>query len=177
MKHLWKSAVVAGVLAVIVGILMLLWPQITVLVAAVFFGVYLLLSGVAQIVFAFALPLSSAGTRVLLFLTGAASIVLGVLCFRDELDSILLLAIWIGVGWIIQGVAGTITALHDPALPGRGWQIFAGVISAIAGIVLIVWPISSIITLAFVAGAWLIVIGVLQVASGIQIRSSTKASA
>lgn len=69
-KHLWKSAVVSGVLAVIVGAAILIWPQISVFVAAIFFGVYLLVSGVAQIVFAFALPVSSAGMRVLLFLTG-----------------------------------------------------------------------------------------------------------
>ena len=88
-----------------------------------------------------------------------------------------MLAIWIGVGWIAQGIAGTITAIGDKDLPGRGWQIFSGVISTIAGIVLIVYPISSIVTLTLVVGIWLIVIGVLQIGSGIGIRSATKSSA
>ncbi|MFD6198437.1 acid-resistance membrane protein [Mycobacteroides salmoniphilum] len=176
-KHLWKTAVVSGVLAVIVGAVVLIWPQVTLLVAAYAFGAYLLISGIAQVVFAFTLPVSSAGMRVLLFLTGAISFVLGVLCFKDELNSILLLAIWIGVGWIAQGIAGTITAIGDKDLPGRGWQIFSGVISTIAGIVLIVYPISSIVTLTLVVGIWLIVIGVLQIGSGIGIRSATKSSA
>lgn len=175
-KHLWKSAVVSGLLAVIVGAAILIWPQISVFVAAIFFGVYLLVSGVAQIVFAFALPVSSAGMRVLLFLTGAASFVLGVLCFKDELNSILLLAIWIGVGWIAQGIAGTITAVGDKDIPGRGWQIFSGIISTLAGIVLIVYPISSIVTLTLVVGIWLIVIGVMQIGSGIGIRAATKSA-
>lgn len=175
-KHLWKTALVSGVLAVIVGAVVLIWPQITVLVAAYAFGVYLLISGAAQVFFAFALPVSSAGMRVLLFITGVASFVLGVLCILHLQDSILLLAIWIGVGWIAQGIAGTITAVGDKELPGRGWQIFSGIVSTIAGIVLIVYPISSIFTLAVVVGIWLIVIGVMQIGSGIGIRSATKSA-
>lgn len=107
---------------------------------------------------------------------GAASFVLGVLCFKDELNSILLLAIWIGVGWIAQGIAGTITAVGDKDIPGRGWQIFSGIISTLAGIVLIVYPISSIVTLTLVVGIWLIVIGVMQIGSGIGIRAATKSA-
>lgn len=39
---------------------------------------------------------------------------------------ILLLAIWIGVGFIFRGVA-TVSAVSDKLLPGRGWEIFFGI--------------------------------------------------
>lgn len=175
--HLWKSAIVSGILSIIVGVAILAWPGATLLVAAVAFGIYLLITGIAQIIFAFTLPVTSAGGRVLLFLSGAASLVLGVLCFRDELsNSLLLLAIWIGIGWIFQGVSGTIAAVSDKDLPGRGWQIFGGIITTIAGIVVIEWPASSLATLVLVSAVWLIVIGVMQIGSGLSIRSATKSA-
>ena len=119
--HLWKSTLLSGVLAVIMGALMLAWPSKTLVVAATLFGVYLLISGIAQVFFAFALHVT-AGGRVLLFISGAASLVLAVLAFRHfgEGYAVLLLAIWIAVGFIFRGVAHTVSAISDPALPGRG---------------------------------------------------------
>ena len=173
LQHLWKSALLSGVLAVILGILVLVWPGKTLIVAAIFFGAYLLVTGFAQVIFAFSLHVS-AGGRVLLFLSGAASLILAVLCFRSLSDSILLLAIWIGVGFIFRGVATAVSAISDPTLPGRAWEIFIGVISLIAGVVMLASPFESIATLTLVVGIWLIVIGVFEVASAFGIRSASK---
>jgi uncharacterized membrane protein HdeD (DUF308 family) len=175
MPHLWKSALASGLLAVVLGILVLAWPGISILVAAVLFGVYLLIAGIAQVIFAFSLHVS-AGGRVLLFISGAASLILAVLAFRHfgQGYAILLLAIWIAVGFIFRGVAITVSAISDPALPGRGWNIFFGVISIIAGIVILASPFESIVTLAIVVGVWLIVIGVFEIVSAFGMRRATK---
>jgi uncharacterized membrane protein HdeD (DUF308 family) len=172
---MWKSALASGLLAVVLGILVLAWPGISILVAAVLFGVYLLISGIAQVIFAFSLPVS-AGGRVLLFLSGAASLILAVLAFRHfgQGYAILLLAIWIAVGFIFRGVATTVSAISDPALPGRGWNIFFGVISIVAGIVILASPFESIVTLAIVVGVWLIVIGVFEIVAAFGMRRASK---
>jgi len=81
LQHLWKSTLLSGILAVILGILVLAWPGKTIIVAAIFFGAYLLITGIAQVIFAFSLHVS-AGGRVLLFISGAASLILAVLAFR-----------------------------------------------------------------------------------------------
>ncbi|BBZ13925.1 HdeD family acid-resistance protein [Mycobacterium branderi] len=173
LPHLWKSTLVSGILALALGILVLVWPGVSILVAAIIFGAYLLVTGIAQVFFAFSLHVS-AGGRVLLFISGAASLILAVLCFRSLYDSILLLAIWIGVGFIFRGVATAISAISDPALPGRGWEIFLGVISLLAGIVLIASPFESIGILALVVGIWLVVIGVFEIVSAFGIRRASK---
>jgi uncharacterized membrane protein HdeD (DUF308 family) len=175
LQHLWKSTLLSGILAVILGILVLVWPGKTVVVAAIFFGAYLLITGIAQVIFAFSLDVS-AGGRVLLFLSGAASLILAVLCFRHfgEGYAVLLLAIWIGVGFIFRGVATTVSAISDPGLPGRGWSIFFGVITIIAGVIVMASPFESIVTLAVVVGIWLIVIGVFEVVSAFGIRKAGK---
>ncbi|MCV7260288.1 HdeD family acid-resistance protein [Mycobacterium shimoidei] len=174
LPHLWKSTLISGILALALGILTLVWPAISVLAAAIVFGAYLLITGIAQVIFAFSLHVSASG-RVLLFISGAAALVLAVLCFRSLYNSVLLLAIWIGVGFIFRGVATTVSAISDPVLPGRAWQIFLGVISLLAGIVLIASPFESIEILALVVGIWLVVIGVFEIASSLGIRRASKA--
>ena len=175
LQHLWKSTLLSGILAVILGILILAWPGPTILVAAIFFGAYLLITGIAQVIFAFSLHVS-AGGRVLLFISGAASLILAVLAFRHfgEGYAVLLLAIWIGVGFIFRGVATTVSAISDPGMPGRGWEIFFGIITTIAGVVVMASPFDSIAILTLVVGWWLIVIGVFEVISAFGIRSAGK---
>lgn len=174
--HLWKSALLSGLLSIVMGVLMLVWPGKTLVVAAVLFGAYLLISGIAQVFFAFTLDVS-AGGRVLLFISGAASLILAVLAFRHfgEGYAVLLLSIWIAVGFIFRGVAHSVSAISDPGLPGRGWEIFFGIISLIAGIVMLAWPISSFLVLLMVVGWYLIFIGVFEVVMAFAIRRETKA--
>lgn len=176
LPHLWKSALISGLVALALGIVVLIWPGKTILVAAIIFGAYLLVTGIAQVFFAFSLHVS-AGGRVLLFISGAAALVLAVLCFRHfgEGYAILLLAIWIGVGFIFRGVATATSAISVPNLPGRGWEIFLGVISLLAGIVMLASPFESIAILTLVVGIWLVVIGVFEIASAFGIRSASKA--
>jgi uncharacterized membrane protein HdeD (DUF308 family) len=175
LPHLWKTTLISGLLAVALGVLVLALPGKSIITAAVLFGIYLLVTGAAQVVFAFSLHVS-AGGRVLLFISGAASLVLAVLCFRHfgEGYAILLLAIWIGVGFIFRGVATSISAISDPHLPGRGWQIFLGLITLLAGIVMIGSPLESIEILTEIVGIWLIVIGVFEVVSSFGIRGASK---
>jgi uncharacterized membrane protein HdeD (DUF308 family) len=175
LPHLWKSTLASGLLAVLLGILVLAWPGITILVAAIFFGAYLLITGIAQVIFAFSLHVS-AGGRVLLFISGAAALILAVLAFRHfgEGYAVLLLAIWIGVGFIFRGVATTVAAISDPGMPGRGWEIFFGIITTIAGVVVMASPFESIAVLTLVVGIWLIVIGAFEVASAFGIRKASK---
>ncbi|MEB3021913.1 HdeD family acid-resistance protein [Mycolicibacter sp. MYC098] len=179
LPHLWKSTLVSGVLALILGVLILVWPGESILAAAILFGVYLLVTGIAQGIFAFSLPVVSAGGRVLLFLSGTASVILAVLCFRhfhsdEEALAVLLLAIWIAVGFIFRGVATTVAAISDPALPGRGWQIFMGVMSLLAGLVTLASPFASLWILAVVVASWLIVIGVIEIVTAFKIRSGSR---
>jgi uncharacterized membrane protein HdeD (DUF308 family) len=145
------------------------------LVTSGVFGAYLVVSGVAMVVLGFSFP-ASAASRFLSIISGVASVVLGVLAFKHfgEGYAVLLLAIWIGVGFIVRGVTALGTAIADKRLPGRGWAIFFGIVSVLAGFVVLVYPFDSIITLALVAGIWLVVLGVVEVISGFGMRSDAK---
>ncbi|WP_445170250.1 HdeD family acid-resistance protein [Mycolicibacterium sp. Dal123E01] len=173
LPHLWKSVLVSGLLSLVLGVLVLAWPAKTILVAAIFFGAYLLVTGISQVFHAFTLHVS-AGGRVMLFISGAAAIILAVLCFRSIQNSILLLAIWIGIGFIFRGVATAVSAISDPDTPGRGWEIFVGVISLIAGLVVMASPFESLTVLTWWVGGFLVVMGVFEIIAAFGIRKASK---
>jgi uncharacterized membrane protein HdeD (DUF308 family) len=173
-QNLWKSTVLSGVLAIALGALIWAWPGKTLVVAAFLFAAYLLVSGIAQVAMAFSLH-ASAGSRFLLFLSGAASLILAVLAYRhfgsDKSTALLLLAIWIGVGFIFRGVATVAMAISElHGTPGRGWSIFFGLVTILAGVVMLAYPFDSLVTLTFVTAIWLIIIGIIEIISGLQLR-------
>jgi uncharacterized membrane protein HdeD (DUF308 family) len=174
-RNLSRFAFVLGVLSLVLGAAVLIWPGDAVVVASVVFGVYMLVSGIAQAIAAFTVDMSL-GSRILFFISGALSVVLGYLAFRDFNNgaAVWMMAIWIGVGFILQGVAATVVAIEVPALPDRGWYAFVGVLTVIAGVVMLVWPISSIVVLAITAGSWLVVIGITEVVWAVSARRTVK---
>jgi uncharacterized membrane protein HdeD (DUF308 family) len=171
MPHSWKVLLGSGVIAVILGALMLVWPGKTVLVATVLFGLYLLVVGGAQLFLAMASELSGGG-RALLFISGAVSVILAVLTFRyfGEAFAILLFAVYIGISFIIRGVATTVAAISDAERSTRGWDIFFGIMSVLAGIIMLLVPFTSIVTLAVVTGAFLVALGVFEIVSAFRAR-------
>lgn len=173
-RSAWQLLLLTGVLAVALGVIVLVWPGKTLVVAGVVFGIYLVVSGIGYVFAAFGTH-AGAAMRVLTFVGGVVSVVLGLFCFRNELESIMLLALWIGIGWLFRGITLLAAALSFDHLPARGWQALSGVIIVIGGVVLIVSPLDSIAILALVAGWWLIVIGIIDVITAFQVRGRAKA--
>jgi uncharacterized membrane protein HdeD (DUF308 family) len=171
----WKGTLVAGALAAILGGVLLAWPGPSILVVSVLFGVYLLVSGFTEVYMAFTLP-RSAPARVMWFIAGALSVVMAIFSFRHfgEGYAVLLLSLWVGVGFAFLGVSEIAVAGSLPALPGRFWYIVTGVISMIAGGVVVAWPFDSIVALDIVSGVWLVLIGLLQIVQAFRIRKDAK---
>jgi uncharacterized membrane protein HdeD (DUF308 family) len=174
-SKLWKFAMTWGALSAVLGALILAWPGTSIVVASILFGVYLLVSGFVGVAMAFTLP-ESAGMRVMLFISGVLSVILGVLCLRNFGDTypVLLLSIWIGVSFIVQGFSVVAVAISYKALPSRGWYGVLGVLSVIAGAVVVAWPWDSIVVLTLYAGIFLVVMGIVQIVQGFVMRNDSK---
>ncbi|HEV2635336.1 MAG TPA: DUF308 domain-containing protein [Actinocrinis sp.] len=142
----WQAVLLLGVLSLLLGIGVLVWPKATLAVVGALFGAYLVISGILQLVAAFGTH-AAAPMRVLGFVSGTITLLLGLFCFRGALESILLLALWIGIAWLFRGLAQIAAAASDPLMPARNWQILAGIVSAVAGVVLMVAPLHSIVRL------------------------------
>jgi len=66
------------------------------------------------------------------------------------------------VGWVILfgGVAGLIATFRTRGAPGFGWSLFSAVLGIITGIVLLICPLSGMLTLTLVLSAFLTVGGI-----------------
>ncbi|GAB1332564.1 HdeD family acid-resistance protein [Streptomyces sp. NPDC093260] len=165
----WQALFTIGLASIALGVIVLIWPGETLRVVGVLFGVFLLVTGVFQLASAFGAHVPG-HLRALHFITGALCVLLGLICFRDTLESILLLALWLGFGWLLRGIMMTAAAGSSPGMPARGWQLFLGILTLLAGIVLIVSPFGSIAALTLVTGIMAIVLGVTEVVHAIQLR-------
>ena len=176
-QQLWKATLASGVLTILLGVMVLVWPGPSILIASTMFGVYLLISGFAELFLAFTLP-PSAAPRLMLFLPGALSLVLAILSFRHfgEDYAVLLLSVWMGTGFILRGVSESAVALSERDLPGRGWYAVLGILSVVAGGIVLAWPFDSVIMLTLVSGVSLVILGFVQAVQAFQIRSDTKAA-
>jgi uncharacterized membrane protein HdeD (DUF308 family) len=93
-----------------------------------------------------------------LLVNGALLIVAGVLIFSINWTT-RELATFIGVLFIVQGVADALTTGFDALV--RRANIITGLLSIAAGVAIIVWPGPGLLAVAIFLGAWLIVTGTL----------------
>jgi len=169
----WQVVLLTGAASLVLGVLVLVWPDASLLAVGVLFGVYLLISGIFQLVAAFGTHRTTA-LRVLAFISGTLSILLGLFCLRGPMRSILLLALWIGIGWLIRGITHTLAAASDRSMPARGWQILLGVLTFVAGVVLIDSPFESVTVLTVVGGIWLVVVGAVEIVTALTVRGHAR---
>ena len=104
-----------------------------------------------------------------LFLTeGIILVILGVLAI--VLPPIATLAVTIIVGWLFlfSGVAGLITTFGARHAPGFWWSLLSAVLGIAAGIVLLLWPLSGVITLTLLLIAFFIIEGILSIMYAIE---------
>jgi uncharacterized membrane protein HdeD (DUF308 family) len=167
----WGWLLTLGILSVLFGICLLVWPSATIVVIATFVGAYLLVSGIYWIVAAFASSLAPTGYRWMLGISGVFSVLLGLMAFRSIAQSVEILVLLIGFGWMFQGFAQLIEGIADKGIPDRGWMIFSGIVGILAGFVVLLYPSPSLNALAIVGGIWLIALGVVEVIGAFRLRS------
>lgn len=162
----WRLPFFGGLLMVVLGIVVVANPGSSLTVVSVLVGVLVLISGAVHLVQAF---VTSAEHRVWSAVVGLASIVIGLLLVRHLDMTVVLLALLLGISWILQGVASLVLA-GEASNGRRSWGVAFGLISLIAGIVVLAAPIGSLTVLAVLVGLSFIAIGAVQMASAWIVR-------
>jgi uncharacterized membrane protein HdeD (DUF308 family) len=101
------------------------------------------------------------------------SVIVGFALLRTPFQSVEVFIYVIGILFLVQGIMTFIAAFSTKQ--GRNWRIFMGILGVLSGIVVLTWPISSAVTLAFIAGIWLVILGVMQIVMGFRLRSARSA--
>jgi uncharacterized membrane protein HdeD (DUF308 family) len=167
----WRTALVVGLATMVIGIIIVAWPEVTIAVFAVLFGVQLLLFGIFNIVQSIASG-HAGGERVLYALMGVLSVIVGVLAMRHMLQTVEVLAVLFGLTWLIGGIIQIVNELSRPAGAGRGWRITLATLTGCAGLVVLAYPTPSLVTLTVLVGVWLIIWGAITAVLAIRARSA-----
>ena len=176
-KH-WGLLLSFGILMIGLGIAMMVWPHITVGAVAILLGISLLVSGVFSLVGSFTQPQLHTGGRVLMGVSGALSILVGLMCFRSIFQAVAILAIFVGIGWLFRGIMDLIAGFGAAkGTPGRGWAIAGGIVAVLAGLAVLAWPGVTLVALAWISGLSMVVIGIVEIVAAFSLRKLAKAEA
>ena len=166
----WRLAVTGGVVSIVLGLILLIWPSETLVVLSVLLGIWLLIAGVVRIAQAIFVPEGrSGGLRVVMAIGGLFYLVGGALCIRHPNFTVGVLAAIIGISWMIVGVVEIFAAFHRGV---SGWYrvatITIGVVSVLGALVVLIWPGITLSVIIWLGGLWLLILGVIQVVMGIR---------
>ncbi|NYE20336.1 HdeD family acid-resistance protein [Microbacterium immunditiarum] len=155
---------VGGVLAVIVGILILAWPAKTAMVVTAIIAIYAIAAGLVYAGLGIFSKQKGGWARIGHILLGVLFIIAGIVALFNLGATTAWLAVFlgilVGIMWIVEGIV-SLSTLGDAA--SKGWTIFFAILSIIAGIILLFSPVWGVAVLWWLLGIALIVLGILNI--------------
>lgn len=162
---------IGGVIALIVGILILVWPGKTAVVVTAIIAIYAIAAGLVYAGLGIFSKTKGGWARVGHIVLGILFIIAGIIAFLNlgitTATLAIFLGILVGIMWIVEGIVSLSTL---GAAASKGWTIFFAIISIIAGIVLLFSPL-YIVALWWLLGISLIVLGIIQIVRAFTFKS------
>lgn len=177
MKELFKrtttSILISSVVAFILGLVMVLVPNISLQAIGIVFGVYMIVHGAALIVLDFMahniyIPFHG-------IMSGFLSIIVGLILIAmpNILSTVFVIALGI---WVILSSINTISVALTVRNTISNWYLWLllGIVDLICGVIVLFNPFASSITLVVFGGIIMMIHSVLTFADTIMIRNDAK---
>ncbi len=172
----WGLVLTFGLLTVVLGLALAVWPEATLKVLALLLAVQLIVTGVLRIVSAVASRQVDGGLRALLGLVGALGVLAGLLLLRAPLQTLTALGLLLGAWWVISGVIDLVAALVGRGERGRAANLVMGLVSLVAGAYLVLNPEITLPALVVLCCVWLFGYGGIAVIAALQLRSVARSA-
>jgi uncharacterized membrane protein HdeD (DUF308 family) len=101
--------------------------------------------------------------RRLFLIEGIILVVLGIAAILVPPLASVAVALFLGWLFLIGGIVGLITTLSDRRAPGFWWSLLSAVVAIVAGVLLILRPVSGAFSLTVVLTAFLLADGILMI--------------
>ncbi|WP_336500809.1 HdeD family acid-resistance protein [Microbacterium paraoxydans] len=175
-KSIRVALAVSGVLALLAGIALLVWPVKSAVIVTAIFASYLIVAGVVYIGLGIFSRAKGGWSRVGHIVLGLLYIVAGVIAFFNlnvaTATLALVVVIFIGVSWIVDGVVALSLLGSDGS---RVWTVIYAILSIIAGIIVLFSPVIAGFALWLLLGISLVVLGIVQIIRAITLGKDEKA--
>ena len=173
LKSSSTSLILIGVLAIIVGIIALAWPNVTVLALVYLFAIYAFIDAGLQAMRAFSSR--TAGPVFGHLFLGLIDLAAGVIALVWPGPTALVLVLIIGIWAFVGGFFEIFAAFQAGETAGtRALFILGGLVSILFGVVLFARPGVGAVTLALLFGLFSIIYGVSQITMGVELRHTGK---
>jgi uncharacterized membrane protein HdeD (DUF308 family) len=161
-SRVWWAMALRGILAILFGIVALIFTGQTLLVLVYVFGAFALLTGLTEIVTAVRAGEAHMRWGWLAF-AGIVAVAAGIISFVWPGITALALLFVIAAWALITGVAEILFALSWPDTLAHPWlAALSGALSVVFGILLVVWPRSGVLALTWLVGIYAIIYGANQ---------------
>jgi uncharacterized membrane protein HdeD (DUF308 family) len=165
MSRNWGAIALRGFLAVLLGVIAIVWPGPTVTLLVILLGAFALVEGVANIV------AGVRGREGWAIAEGIISVVVGIVIVVWPAITALALLYIVAAWAIITGIVRIVAAIQLRRVVRNEWLLVgSGLASVIFGVIAAIFPGAGILALIWLLGAWLIVVGVLLIALGLSLR-------
>jgi len=163
----WPVAMFVGVVTTVIGVMVVAWPDGTLKVLSVLFGIQLLLFGLFRLISAFSSDTAAPG---LVGFIGVIGMMAGIVVIRNPFETVAVLATVLGLVWVVGGTIELISSIADSAMRDRGLIAFGAVVTIVAGIVVLAWPGPTVTVIAWIAGIYLVVFGLMICFTAFRLR-------
>jgi uncharacterized membrane protein HdeD (DUF308 family) len=163
--------IIGAIITAIVGILMLAFPQESAVLAGIIFGIFVLIRGIVRVIVGIGGPGLTGLGRTLSIITGVILLAAGVAILLNISVGEVVLAIIIGISWIIDGIA---TLIESSRAAARAFSIVTGIISILAGAAMFFLGGQGVAIIMIVIGAVALALAVVQVVGAIVVGRATR---
>jgi uncharacterized membrane protein HdeD (DUF308 family) len=166
----WGALTIGSIFAIIIGLVAVLWPDVTLRIVVVFLGAYAFISGIFTLLVGAVWP-PGWGLRWPMVLQGVLGILVGGLVFiRPETAELILL--YVIAAWaIVSGALQIAAALRlRRVIPDEWASILGGIASVVFGVLLAVWPKEGLVALVWIFGVFAVVFGIMQLVLANRVR-------
>lgn len=158
-----------GVLEVLLGLVLIVFPFIAGTVTTIIIGAVLLVAGVVEIVLA--LGSHTAGRFFLRLLLGVIYGIGGFLLLANPVWGVAVLTIVLGVILIVEGITTAVLAFQIRPDRSWGWLLFDSAITLLLGILILYgWPSTALWALGTLVGVAILVRGITRIAVSLGLR-------
>jgi uncharacterized membrane protein HdeD (DUF308 family) len=170
----WGALLFGAVCMLAAGVVVLVWPNATLLVAGICIGLALIGSGLVKLYEGFSTTREeSGGMRAAHVVIGLLAILAGVYLLRHHALSVGLIAFLTGVYFIVHGISDLGVAFSGMGRD-RPVRALLGVFSLFAGIIMVAWPALTLVLLVLMVGAWLLFYGLMLAFLAFTLRRAAK---
>ncbi|RJL32681.1 HdeD family acid-resistance protein [Bailinhaonella thermotolerans] len=170
----WTVIAARGAIAILFGLIAVIWPALALETLIVLFGLFALIYGIVTLIVA--LRPGRSGSRGLLLLEAATGVVIGLLAiFWTGLTAyalVVLIATWMIITGVVE-LFGSVRLRRQ--IPGEFFLAVTGAISILFGLSLLIWPNAGAVVVVTLVGVYAILFGLFTLALAFRVRKEIRA--